>query len=156
MICNSTPLICLAKINQIELLKKLFDKIFIPNSVKEEILIEGKPGFSEINKALNEGWIKIMDPKKYLNLGLGKGEDSAISLASERNEMIIIDDGLAIKYIKSLDLDFIRTTGVIISALQKRILNKKQTISIINDLIYNGYYISPRIYTEIINIIKNS
>ena len=150
MICNATPLILLAKINHLGLLKNLFSSVTIPHSVKEEVLIKHKPGYFVINEAIKTGWIKIANPKKDINLGLGKGENSAINLAKERKEKLIIDDAFAIKVAQALGIDTIRTTTVIFIAVDKKIINKKKAISIINNLIDNGYYISPAHYSSIL------
>ena len=156
MICNSTPLIYLAKINQLELLKKLFHKITITQIVKEEVLIEGKPGYSIINNAIKEGWIKIFNPKKDISLGIDKGENSTINLAREKKDTLIIDDALGIKIAKSFNIDFIRTTSVIIMSLKKNIINKEQAISFINKIIDAGYYLSPNIYSKIMQFINEA
>ena len=150
MICNATPLICLAKINQLELLKKLFGYIIIPQSVKEEVLIEDKPGYFIINDAIKKSWIKVDEPKEEINLGLGKGETSAINLAKERKDKLIIDDAAAIKSAKIFNIHIIRSTTVIFMAVEKKIINKKQAISLINKLLEIGYYISPRYYSAIL------
>lgn len=155
MICNATPLICLAKIKQLELLKKLFHTITIPQSVAKEVLIEGKPGYAFIKEAIQEGWIKVCNPKNNINLELGKGENAAVNLANERKDTLIIDDAFAIKVAKSLNIDFIRTTTIIFMALKKKIINKKQAISFINKLIEEGYYISSSLYPKIMEIINS-
>ena len=149
MISNSTPLILLSKINRLELLKRLFDHVTITDAVKEEVLIENKPGYFLINQAIKSGWIKIENPKKDAELGLGKGENSAINLAKEKNDKLIIDDAFAIKAVKGLNLEFIRTTTVVFIAVEKAIINKKEAVSIVNNLIKNGYYIAPKYYAEI-------
>jgi len=150
MISNATPLICLAKINKLVLLKKLFRSIIIPESVKDEILIDDKPGYFAINEAIKEKWIKIVNPKNDPDLGLGKGENSAINLAKERKDKLIIDDAFAIKVAKAFNIDVIRTTTIIFKAIEKDIISKKQAISLINKLIEIGYYISPRYYSIIL------
>lgn len=152
MISNSTPLILLARINHLNLLKKTFEKIIIPQAVKEEILVEEKPGYSSIDNAIKEGWIHVTNPKKELEIDLGKGENSAISLAKERNEKIIIDDAHAIMAVKALDIGFFRTTTVVFIALNKGIINKKEAISVVSNLIKEGYYISPKYYTDMSKI----
>ena len=81
MICDSTPLILLAKINKLDLFKKIFKTIVITEDVKDEVLKEDKPGYLTIQNAMKEGWIKIKNPKDNQNLQLGKGENSAINLA---------------------------------------------------------------------------
>ena len=150
MICNASPLIFLAKINQLYLLKKLFSRIYIPNSVKEEILIEEKPGFTVIDKAIKEGWIKVKDMKKSMNLGLGQGEQDAISLALELKESLIIDDAVGIKVARSLNIETFRTTTLILMAVKKKIFTKKQAVELINKLLNAGYYIAPKYYANLI------
>lgn len=153
MISNSTPLICLAKIDKLDLLNEIFGKIKITTSVKDEVLISGRPGYAKIKEAIDKGWIKVIDPKESIEFGIGKGENSIINLSRETKEDIIIDDAFAVKIAKSLNIKFIRTTGVIILALKNRIIKKAECKELINKLIKNGYYISPSIYVELIKII---
>ena len=151
MISNSTPIICLAKLNKLEILKNLFNKIIIPEDVKEEVVIAGKPGYETISRAIEDGWIKIENPKENLDLGLGKGENSAINLAKEKREKIIIDDAFAIKAVKSLNIEYLRTTTIILLALKKKIIDKKQAKEMIQRLVEDGYYISPGIFSKLLS-----
>jgi hypothetical protein len=155
MISNSTPLICLAKLNQLELLKDLFGKIIIPEVIKEEVVIAGKPGYAVINDAIKEGWIKIEAPKQNTDLGLGKGENAAINLAKEKKDKILIDDAFAIKAVKSLNIQYLRTTSVILLSLKKKVFNKKQAKDNIQKLVEQGYYISPKIFSELLRVIDS-
>ena len=154
MICDSTPIIFLSKINKLELFKELFTSIIIPESVKEETLIENKPGYEAIKKAIEEKWIKIANPKKRLELNLGKGETDAISLAKEKSETLIIDDAYAIKAAKFYDVDIIRTTTLIFIAINKKIISKKEAVNLLNKLIEQGYYIKPAEYAAILNKLR--
>lgn len=47
-VANSTPLIALALTDHVALLKALFDQVFIPASVYEEVVLKGRnrPGVS--------------------------------------------------------------------------------------------------------------
>ena len=155
MICDSSSLIFLAKIGKLELLKELFKEVIITSAIEEEILIEDKEGYNAIKKAREEKWIVVETPKNNMDFGLGKGETSAINLAKEKHERLIIDDLRAIKIAKSLGIDFMRTTDVLLIGLKKGLLTKKETIKLFNDLIKNKYYISPRVYIEIIKRIEN-
>ena len=155
MISNSSPLICLAKINQLELLKKLFQKIIITDEVKKEVLVFEKSGYKEVEMAIEEKWIIIENPKNNLDLKLGVGENSIISLASEKKDSLIIDDLKGIKISRSFNIPIFRTTDVIAMALDKNVINKKQAISLINMIMHNGYHISHYHYTKIIELIEN-
>lgn len=155
MICNSTPLILLAKINKLEFLKKLFSTITIPEDVKQEVLIETKPGFTILNNAIKEGWIKLDNPKENQDLQLGKGENAAINLAREKRDSLIIDDALAIKVAQEFDIETLRTTTIIFKAINKRVINKEQGVELLNKLIENGYYISNEHYAKILTRLKS-
>ena len=124
--------------------------VTVPEAVKEELLVEGKAGQTVIAEAINAGWIRIANPKKNTDLGLGKGENSAINLAKETGDKLIIDDAIAIKAAKTLNVEVIRTTTIIVMAVEKRILRRKQAISVIGNLISAGYYISPKYVTAIL------
>lgn len=150
MISDSSPIIFMAKINSLDILKKLYHNITIPQEVKEELLIEEKLDSKIISKAIEEGWIKIESQNDKFNLKLGKGEDAAISLAKEKNDSILIDDALGIKAANSFNIKIIRTTTVILLALKKKLINKKEAHNLINKLIESGYYISPNYYSLLI------
>ncbi len=154
MISNATAVICLSKINRLELLKKAYSSVLIPLAVKNEVLLEGREGYQAINNAIKKGWLKVIEPKKTLDLGLGTGENHAISLAKERKDIIILDDAVAITAAKSLNINHIRTTTVVFVALKKKIINKKQATLILNQLIEEGYYISPQYYAGLIAKLK--
>ncbi|MBI2550371.1 hypothetical protein HYV83_04290 [Candidatus Woesearchaeota archaeon] len=150
MIANSTPLICLAKIGQLRLLKALFGSVTITEAVKEEVLVEGKPGYSSISGAISEGWVMVANPKQVVELGLGKGENSSLSFAKEANDKLLIDDATAIRAARALGVDFLRTTTLVIMAVKRKFVSKKQAVSVINELIGAGYYISPRYVSAIL------
>ena len=150
MISNASPLIFLSKIGQISLLKKLFAFILISKEDKDEIFVEGKPETIDIANAIKQGWIKVVEVKDNIPIGIEGGESSVINLARERKDKLVIDDSIAIKVAKAFDIETIRTTTIIFMAVEKNIINKKQAISLINKLIDIGYYISPTYYSAIL------
>tara|TARA_Y100000310_G_C20700181_1_gene828991 strand:+ start:3926 stop:4390 length:465 start_codon:yes stop_codon:yes gene_type:complete len=154
MISNATPLICLVKINQINLLRKCFKKITIPEDVKEEVLVEGKEGYESIRKIIEDGWIVVENPENNIDLKIGKEENAAINLAREKKDIVILDDAFAIKIAKGLNINTIRTTTVIFMSLKRGIITKKEAVKYINELIENGYYIKPRIYVKILEKLR--
>ena len=57
VVCDSTVLIGLAKIGKLDLLKQIYEEVYIPEAVYTEVVTrgKGKPGVREIANAL---WIK--------------------------------------------------------------------------------------------------
>ena len=151
MISDATAFIYLSKIDELDLLKKLYSIVIIPPAVKEEALIEGKEGYLRIYKAIKSGWIKAVSPKKKIKLGLGAGESQAINLAIERKDAIILDDAFAIKAAKAFDIRVFRTTTVIFAALRNKTITKPDALKILNQLIEIGYYISTKEYAVLLS-----
>ena len=156
MIADSTCIICLSKINRLELLKDVFNFISIPRAVKREVLVEGKDGILGIQNAFDAGWLKVVDAKKIVDFGLGAGENEAISLARERNDTLILDDAHALKVAEALHFNTIRTTSVIFIAVKKKIIDRKEAIILLNELIETGYYLSPGAYAVLLTKLKES
>lgn len=150
MISNASPLIFLAKINKLTLIKELFKTVTIPMAVHNEIFIKDQPDSSLINQFINNKTIKIQNPNTLLDLDIGKGEQAAISMAKERNDKLLIDDAVGIRASQSLNIKTFRTTSIILLAYKNKILNKKQAITSINNLLNHGYYISPKHYATLI------
>lgn len=156
MISNSTPLIFLSKIGKLALLRRLFREIIIPVAVQREVLVEGKPGYAVIQEALAEKWIKIRNPQKVLQLSLGSGETEAISLATERNDSLLLDDAYAIKAAKIYEVETIRTTTVLFLAANRKMITVEELVQLINKLIDEGYYIRPAEYAFLLSKIQET
>ncbi len=58
VVSNASPLINLARIDQLDLLPRLYGELLIPEAVWEEVVVEGagQPGADEIKAAT---WIKV-------------------------------------------------------------------------------------------------
>lgn len=98
-IADRGPLISLARINQHELLPRLFSKILVPPEVWNEVTVKGqeRPGAHEISRAT---WITIQAPDphlaKQLSILVDAGEAEAIALAQTvPNCIILLDDSRA-------------------------------------------------------------
>ena len=150
MIVDSSPIIFLSKIGRLNLLNYLFKSLFITSKVKEEVLVKDKVECRAIEEALKKGWLKIRNPKNELKLELGNGEQSAISLAYEIDDCVVLDDATATKAANSIGLKTLRTTSIIFMAVEKKLINRKEAEDLINKLIKNGYYIKTEFYADIL------
>jgi predicted nucleic acid-binding protein len=98
-ISNTSPLLYLYRIGIIDWLSKLFDEVWIPTAVWEE-LNEGRRKGHEVPKPGDYAWLSVVDPKampsEWLSLDLGPGELAAMALALENPlHVILLDDLLA-------------------------------------------------------------
>lgn len=137
IISDTSCLIALDRINQLDLLQELFQQIVTTQEVKEEF-----------GKELPE-WIQIIavqntDKVQELEAVLDKGEASAIALALEtERSLLIIDEKKGRKVAQSLNIEIIGTLKVIQMAKQKGII--KSARPLIKDLQKAGFRFSPMI-----------
>jgi predicted nucleic acid-binding protein len=100
VVCDATPLIYLAKIEQFELLRNLHEQVLVPPTVWPEVAIQGAslPEGVAIRKAAADAWLRIEKPQGRLAAtakereDLDAGEEEAIQLAIERSALLVIDE----------------------------------------------------------------
>ncbi len=130
VVSNSSPLITLAKIRKLNILKELFGQIIIPKSVWVEVVEKGrgKPGAEEVEKA---SWIKVEDAKDKLGVEILKGEveigeAEAIVLARELNaDFLIMDERIPRIIAKSLGLKVIGSLAILYIAKKKGLIEEE-------------------------------
>ena len=112
-VADSSPLIALFQIDQLELLGKLLGDVVIPPAVAREI----SPTLSELPP-----WIEVRSPaqpmsSQVLRAALGPGESETISLALELDpEKVVLDERPARRLALSLGLPVVGTLGLLLRA----------------------------------------
>ncbi len=150
IVSNSSPLISLGSIGRLDLFKKCFKEVAIPSSVYHEISQKKEsPEFISLQKGIDERWIAI-EPVEVLPLlktnALGEGEKEAISLASKHKVILIIDDDTAKRYVEIMGVEPHGTLYVLILAVRKKILTRKEALEILDHMMKIGFYISTDVY----------
>ena len=160
IVLNASPLISLGKISGLQLLKKCFEEVIIPNEVYEEIIHkEYNIESVALKKSIDEEWIKIEKVNTHRILktaSIGKGEKEAISLAFKYKCILILDDDNARKFAELLGIEVHGTLYCIYLAYKKEIIKKEQVKDMVKKLIDNGFYISTEVYSEFLDLLKNN
>lgn len=154
VISNSTVIIALSSINQLYILKELYEEIIIPREVFDELTrVQNKPG-SNINEI---EWIKSLSIsdnklKEYLSYNLHKGEAETIALAEENKaDLVLLDDYWGRKIAELRNLKITGTMGILVKAKKECIIEKVKPL--LDQLIHKGFWISDDLY---ISILKES
>ncbi len=124
VIIDASPLIGLAIVNGLVWLPELFEIVYLPESVKQEVL-PGKTarGESEIAHAIDSEWLKVWEEpiKTRLDFDLDAGETDCIYLGLNHAEqaLLIMDEraGRAVAKEKGL---FVIGTAAIIGLAKRR------------------------------------
>ncbi|MEX0663000.1 MAG: DUF3368 domain-containing protein [Balneolaceae bacterium] len=111
IVSDTSCLILFYKIGEFDLLKKVFDKLHITETVQKEF-----------NQPIPD-WIEIVEPTTNLHQGLSsyldKGEATAISLAEHENSLLIIDEIKGRKAAKEMGISVTGSLGVLIAVKNK-------------------------------------
>ena len=124
VVCDSSPLIYLSKLGQFGLLRRVYDAVFAPPAVWQEVAVggAGRLESGNLKQAVAEGWIRVEPPKELSRLAdgfpkeMGLGEREAIALAYEKRAVLVTDDGLGRRAGAALGLEVTGTIGVLIRA----------------------------------------
>jgi predicted nucleic acid-binding protein len=142
VISDTSCFIVLDKINRLDILRNVYDHVF----TKPEII-------KEFGKSLPE-WIvvsKVMDTKFQVSLEsfLGKGESSAIALAREiKNSILLIDEKKGRKIALENGIIVTGTPGVILKAKQSGHI--PLILPLLEELKIIGFYIGKEIETRML------
>ena len=150
IVSNTGPIIGLAKIGKVGLLKSLAREVFIPPFVQKELF--GKIGREtvQIENALNE-FIKVMPadvsmPSTARTLAeLDEGERQAVALAFSlgKDVLLLMDDYAGRQAARGLQINVTGLVGLLLLSKEKGLV--KDVRSLIEELRKAGYWLSDEI-----------
>lgn len=154
VITNSTPIISLASLDQIDLLSKLFEKVYVTQQVYDEVVgdVENRVGADELKRQIKMSFIILYDilDKKFVEIMYGRlhgGELSVIVAAKELGtSYVLMDDASARKTAESFSLMPIGTIGILkLAKIEGYIMEIKP---LMDKLIESDFRISLKLYNE--------
>lgn len=128
VVSNSSPIINLAIIGRLDLLKTFWGKIYVPEAVWQEVVIDGSQ-YYEVEQIRAADWIIVekIENRRFaqaLMQNLDKGEAEAITLALEKKaDVILLDETDARETADGYQLNKTGVLGVLILAKLQRLIN---------------------------------
>jgi predicted nucleic acid-binding protein len=152
IVVNTSPWIALSICGQIPLLKKIYNEVYIPLGVKEEILAGGKQGIG-VRELKESSWLrigKVLDIEKVkLLYELEQGEAEVIILAKEKGiKQVLVDEKVARLQAKVLGLNVIGTLGLLLKAKKGGMISSLKPL--IAKILENGIWIKDEIVKGIL------
>ena len=153
VIVNSTPLLVLGNIGQLDVLHKMYGEIIIPEAVVREVTEKEDAASQAVRAADN--WIKVeavQNPSEYAlyraRLHAGEVETMILAQQSPKADLIVLDDNAARKTADFLGLTVTGTIGILLKAKQNGII--AQIKPLLNEIMQNGFFISDRLLQMIL------
>ena len=156
VVSNTSPILNLAIVGQLELMRQQFGQVQIPLGVLSELKVqENRPGSKEIQAALESGWIQVREITSLFNVQLlqqvlDRGEAEAIALAVElQADWMLLDERDGRKVAKSLGLKVTGVLGILLRAKQGGKLSSLPEV--IDALVAKaGFRIAPELVAKIL------
>ena len=156
VVSDTTPLIGLASIGRLELLRELFEEVYIPQAVFDETVTHGRTeskAKAEVSKAK---WIHVVEVKDRLAVNvlldeMDLGEVETIILASEMNaDWVLMDERKGRRKLTQLNIPKIGTLGILLKAKQLGLIPVLKHE--IEDLQKSGFSISPSVVEAVLEL----
>ena len=160
IISDTTPIISLIKINRLDLLKKLFGEILIPEAVyrelttnvtfKNEADIVKNSDFLKTSSVQNRKALEILQASS----GLDDGESEAIILADELNsDALIIDERKGRKVAQKLGIRITGTVGVLLQAHNENMITTDEIKQYLEQLRNSNIRLSDSLIQETLSLL---
>ena len=154
VVCNATPLIYLAKIGRIDLLRKVFGGVMVPEEVRVEVVEKGKllgeRDAYVVENAIGEGWLKVLRAEPVeVPIELEAGEVAVLSLAKKLGlEEVLIDEASARTAARLMGLKPRGTVYVLLKALEIKELDLSGFLDVLSELVKHGFRLKEEVYLE--------
>lgn len=132
-VSNSTPIIYLAQVNKLDLLKRIYGEVYVCSAFWRDFIypiLHAKPIPEDIPiilKAREKGGLKLKDPEtdeaiklrnEMIAQGMGSGESNSMALAKELKAIFLANDKLAIETAKQYRVEARWFTVILHDALK--------------------------------------
>ena len=148
-VADATPLIALALLGRLDLLRQIFDEVIVPSAVYDEVTSRGleRPGAEELTQA---DWIRVRSARaapsiEPMLLGLDAGEIEVLQLAQEiQPDWVLIDERQARRVARAMGLPIKGTLGILLTAVLAELLSKEEALDALQQLLDKGIRVSDR------------
>lgn len=153
VVSDTSPVLNLALIEELELLKDQFEKVEIPSQVWEEIL-EGEKGREELEKLKSEGFLVEVDVEEtdlFVELfkDLDRGESAAIAYAVKNNaEKVLLDEKEGRKAARRHGVNTTGVLGILIKGHKEKKVDLEKCLGELKDV---GFWIGEDLENRLIN-----
>ena len=141
VVSDATTLIVLSKIDRFDLLSNIWERVYVPQEVWDEINVKA---FS------SHGILEIVEAPRNvthqaLSLILDAGESAAIALAHRDALLLIIDEKKGRKWAKNIGVQVIGLIGIVLVNLQRSLITPADAREIIFRCDEVGFRISASV-----------
>ena len=168
IVADASPLIALAKLGRLTLLRDLYGVVLIGSTVEAETVTAGRAvralGVEQIEAALADGWLQTTRlsaqedglMQRFMAYSrLDRGEAESIALANARSLPLIVDDKEARAVAAVGSVAHVGTAGVLLEACLRRRLDLEELETTLRDLT-QILWLSPAVVAEVLRLARGA
>jgi predicted nucleic acid-binding protein len=142
-VIDSTCFIALERIDRLELIPRLFQKVHAPPAVVDEIA--HAPDWLLVQGVSNTSLLKA------LRTQLDEGESAVIALAAElENPVVVLDDKKARRVARQMGMRVVGTVGLLLRAKREHMVPEVK--SLLESLARGGFRLSKELHREALRL----
>jgi len=154
IVSDAAPVISLAKIDQVDLLGRLFDEVLLPQAVFDEVCRNAMFA-DEADAIRNCSFMSVRtvshleSVRNLLSLGLDSGESEAIVLAdSLETPLLLIDERKGRQVAQKLGIPVVGTLGILLQAKRDGMIGRLKPL--LDTLLEHNIRIGGVLYRDIL------
>ncbi len=152
---DSSALIALATMDALPLLSQLYDRIFVPESVYQEVTQTEKAHALGLSNYLVNARCKVTTENNAKLIWLGQGEWDAIQLYQQKQaDLLLIDDQRAKRFAALQGVKMIGSQGIVLLAKQNKLI--ETVLPYLQRLQGSGIYLSQDIINKVLALANES
>lgn len=159
IVVDAAPIIYLSRINRLDLLRKLYTRVLLPQGVWDEVVTEarGRPGASEVENGAREGWIrteKIVVARSLEAEGAVGADLEVVALAKKMKIAMLTNDRSLAIIARTHGVEVKWLTQAIIEGVRKKIITTSEARMLLRDMVRTGLRIRSEVLAEVIHQIE--
>lgn len=162
VISDTTVLIALSCLGELDLLKRLWGKVLIPEMVYQEVLRGGtsSAGGREVKKAIDAGWVVVQKAKlqkevAFLKGVLEPGEAEVLVLGNEvGGGLLLIDEKKARRIAFQSGFEVLGVLGILLLAVTKGIIDRNRVPGMLTTLQEKNFRLSDELIQKVLRTIN--
>lgn len=161
VVCNAGPLMVLAKLNVLYLLKELYERVHIPRAVYDEVVLDGlRHGHKDAQvlrlffqsvawKPEEVDFSTIPDVLRHAGLDIGE-HDTLVLALSRRPSLVLMDEYAGRQVARRLKLPIRGSLGVLVEAYREGIISAEQISFYFTEVVEDqDIWISPKLVNRL-------
>lgn len=162
IVADASPIIALAKIGKLRLLKDLYVQVVVGPEVKVEVVDQGKQvrarEIRQLEASFEESWIRqtrLTSREKSLaekisgSTYLHRGEAETLAIGASRKLAVIVDEKEARAMAEAMGIERLGTAGVLLEAYVRERIDYDELEEAVRDL-GKATWLSPDVIADIL------